>query len=144
MPSTLHQTLLLWIVRKMTADGFLVTGSDGRIPQDGLYSLLPTPPEIAGVRPDAWGVARTGEVAFGEAKTLADITSSHTRRQLRAIGRVLQWDAAKGCRLYLAVPRSAVDVLDRALGEVGLLGARQVVRLHIPDCFLTEIRDECA
>jgi hypothetical protein len=41
------------------------------------------------------------------------------------------------CRLYLAVPRSASTTLDRVLSTVGLLGAPQVVRLHIPDCLIT-------
>jgi hypothetical protein len=47
----------------------------------------------------------------------------------------------------LAPPRSscsAAPALDRALRQVGLLGATHVVRLHIPDCFVSEERDECA
>ena len=41
----------------MTADGFLVAGCDGSVPQGGLWNFLPRPPELAGVRPDACGIA---------------------------------------------------------------------------------------
>jgi hypothetical protein len=138
MPSNSHQSLLLWIARKMTADGFLVAGCEGSMPQGGLWNALPPPPDMAGVRPDACGIAPlTGEFAFGEAKTLHDLDTAHTRRQLRVFGHLVQTDGRKVCRLYVAVPRSAAGLLDRVLGQVGLLGARHVVRLHIPDCFVS-------
>jgi len=120
----------------MTADGFFVAGCDGSIPQGGIWNSLPAPPEIAGVRPDAYGVApTTGDLAFGEAKTVQDIDTSHTQTQLRVLGRLVDRDK-RVCRLYVAVPRSAAVVLDRVLGQVGLLGTRHVVRLHVPDCFI--------
>jgi len=145
MPSDSHQSLLLWIARKMTADGFLVAGCDGSVPQGGLWNQLPPPPELAGVRPDACGIEpTTGEFAFGEAKTYQDIDTRHTRKQLCVFGRLKLRDGRTMCRLYIAVPRSAAPLLDRALLEVGLLGARHVVRLHIPDCFVMENRDERA
>jgi len=137
MPSNSHQSLLLWIARKMTADGFLVAACEGSMPQGGLWNALPPPPDMAGVRPDACGMAPlTGEFAFGEAKTLQDIDTAHTRKQLRVFGHLTHTDGRKVCRLYVAVPRSAAGLLDRALGQVGLLGARHVIRLHIPDCFV--------
>lgn len=129
----------------MTADGFLVAGCDGSMPQGGLWNALPPPPAFGGVRPDAYAIVpSTGEVAFGEAKTCLDLDTSHTRKQLRVFGRLSNRDGSSACRLYIAVPRSASGVLDHVLGDVGLLGARHVVRLHIPDCFVTESRDECA
>lgn len=140
MPSSSHQSLVLWIVRKMTADGFLVAACDGSIPQGGFWSALASPPELAGVRPDVCAIApATGQFAFGEAKTCQDIDTDHTRKQLRVFGRLLRRDTGTECRLYLAVPRSSASLLDRVLVQIGLLGARHVVRLHIPDCF---IRDE--
>ncbi|HEY1938770.1 MAG TPA: hypothetical protein VGJ33_12610 [Candidatus Angelobacter sp.] len=143
MPSSSHQSLLLWIARKMTTDGFLVTACDGSIPQGGHWNALPQPPEFAGVRPDLCGIApTTGKFAFGEAKTLQDIDTPHTQKQLRVFGSLIHRDGRTACRLYVAVPRSAAGVLDRVLGQVGLLGACHVVRLHIPDCFVTEHRDE--
>lgn len=145
MPSSSHQSLLLWLIRKMTADGFIVAGCDGQIPQGGLWAMLPVPPNLVGVRADTWGVApATGDLAFGEAKTWSDIDTPHTRKQLRVLGRLVQRNDGRCCRLYFAVPRSAAASLDRVLGEVRLLGARHLVRLHIPDCFVTETRDECA
>jgi hypothetical protein len=137
MPSNSHQSLLLWIARKMTADGFRLAGCEGSMPQGGVWNALPPPPDMAGVRPDECGVASlTGEFAFGEAKTLQDIDTAHTRKQLRVFGHLMHTDGRTVCRLYVAVPRSAAYLLDRVLGEVGLLGARHVVRLHIPDCFV--------
>ena len=47
-------------------------------------------------------------------------------------------------RLYIAVPRSVSCELDVVLSQVGLLDSRQVYRLHVPDCFLERVYDECA
>jgi hypothetical protein len=138
MASDVHQSLLLWIARKMAVDGFLVSNCDGSIPQGGHWNQLPLPPEVRGFRADACGVLpRTGEFAFGEAKTYEDIDTPHTRKQLRVFGYLKHRDGTKMCRLYFAVPRSAADALDRVLRDVGLLGAPHIVRLHIPDCFVT-------
>jgi hypothetical protein len=129
----------------MTADGFLVAGCDGSMPQGGPWNSLPAPPELAGVRPDACGIApATGAFAFGEAKTPQDIDTAHTRKQLRVFGHIMHRERGRACRLYIAVPRSAATVLDRVLNQVGLQGARHVVRLHIPDCMVTDNRDDFA
>lgn len=139
MLSRSHQSLLLWIARKMTADGFLVAACEGSVPQGGLWNALPLTPEFAGIRPDACGVAEgTGEFAFGEAKTYEDIDTAHTRRQLQVFASLICRNGKPACRLYIAVPRSAARTLDRVLCQVGLQGAREVVRLHIPDCFVTD------
>jgi hypothetical protein len=129
----------------MAADGVVLSGCDGSLPQGGLWNALPRPSELAGVRPDACGVLpTTGEFAVGEAKTAADIDTGHTRKQLRVFGKLRLKDGTTPCRLYIAVPRSAASALDRVLGQVGLLRAGHVVRLHIPDCFVSEARDERA
>lgn len=139
MASNTHQALLLWITRKMAADGYVVAGCDGFIQQGGICNALPQPPDISGVRPDALGFQPTTcEFAFGEAKSYQDIDTPHTRKQLRVFGKLRQRGGASVCRLYIAVPRSAVHLLDRVLSDVGLLGARNIVRLHIPDCLVTE------
>jgi hypothetical protein len=139
MISIAHQWLLLWIARKMTADGFVLVACDGKIPQGGLWNALPRPSEFAGVRPDACGFApNTGELAFGEAKTFQDIDTLHTRKQLSVFGRFPSQGGTGRCRLYIAVPRSATVTLDQLLGQLGLLGASHIVRLHIPDCFLKD------
>lgn len=139
MPSDAHQSLLLWTVRKMSVDGFLMVACEGSMPQGGAWSLLPPPPEMIRLRPDACGFdPETGDFAFGEAKTLKDIDTEHTRKQLRVFAQLVHRRDRTACRLYLAVPRSAVKTLDRVLGKAGLLGAPHVVRLHIPDCFVEE------
>jgi hypothetical protein len=139
VPSTIHQWLLLWVARKMNGDGFVVAGYDGPTPQGGQWSKLPIPFEIAGVRPDAWGVApETGDIAVGEAKTATDLTNAHTQRQLRTFGKLLQRKRGRFCRLYIAVPRSAAQALDRALAKASLIGEKHVVRLLIPDCMAPE------
>ena len=145
MPSNTHQWLLLWVARKMTVDGFQLGGYEGPTPQGGVWNTLPIPFEIAGVRPDAWGVVpATGELAVGEAKTATDLASEHTQKQLRVLGNLLQRRQKTFCRLYLAVPRSAAMALDRALTRAALIGDNRVVRLHIPDCMVTEKVNECA
>ena len=136
MPSTTHQTLLLWAIRKMTADGYAIIAKDGDVP--GIAAPLPAPPVLQKVRPDACGLdPTTGRFALGEAKTAADIATPHTRHQLETFANTIHKSDGAKCRLYLAVPRSASTTLDRVLGTVGLLGAPQVVRLHIPDCLIT-------
>lgn len=145
MYSSSHQALVLWILRKMISDGFTPSGCDGRVPQGGLWKTLPRPLELAGVRPDAIGIALgTGEYAIGEAKTAMDIDTVHTRKQLNVFGRAQAQGGKSPCRLYIAVPRSSAPTLDRVLAQLGLAAAKHVVRLHIPDCFLMEKRDECA
>jgi hypothetical protein len=137
MPSTAHQSLLLWLLRKMTADGFVVASCDGPAPRGGLWNTLPRSAEVLGVRPDAFAVEpTTGAFAFAEAKTPEDIVNSHTRGQFKALGRVIA-EGGSHCRLYIAVPRSAAALLDRVVLEAGLAGI-QVVRMHIPDCLLEE------
>ena len=41
--------------------------------------------------------------------------------------------------LYLAIPRSAAPALDRVLAELGLVGARELVRVHVPDILLEDV-----
>jgi hypothetical protein len=133
----MHQALLLWAIRKMTADGFAVIAKDGIVPDGGLWNGLAPPPTLKDFRPDACGLdLSTGRLAFGEAKTEADITTSHTRRQLQVFANTIHRSDATRCRLYLAVPRSASTTLDWVLGKLGLLGMPHVVRLHIPDCLI--------
>jgi hypothetical protein len=145
MTSGAHQSLLLWILRKMTADGLVVGGREGWIPQGGSWNTLPVPPRLLGVRPDAWGFDPSSEaLAIGEAKTWADIDTAHTQEQLGAYRCLIQTCEGRHDRLYVAVPRSAASELDRVLCRVRLLGSRLVVRMHIPDCFVAENRDECA
>ena len=143
--SSAHQELVLWVARKMTADGFLVLGADGSSPRDGLWGSLPWPFEVRNRRPDLCGIApETGEIAIGEAKTWGDIDTAHTRIQLNVFGRVKNRGRENRCRLYIAVPRSAACSLDRVLVDVGLLGAPHVSRICIPDCFITAEKHEYA
>jgi len=137
MPSTAHQTLLLWAVRKMAGDGFAIAAYDGKSHQGGTWNGLGAPPTLAGVRPDAWGYDAV-RVALAEAKTASDIDTAHTRVQLRAFVRLRAREGGATCRLYLAIPRSAARALDRVLAELGLVGSADIVRLHIPDILLEE------
>lgn len=139
MPSAAHQHLLLWVARRMTRDGIVLTGFEGPAPYAGVWNRLPPPFSIAGVRCDASGVVPvTDEIAVGEAKTADDLATEHSHRQLRVFGGLRDKRSGALCRLYIAVPRSAVYELDRALIATGLIGARHVVRLHIPDVLLEE------
>jgi hypothetical protein len=120
----------------MARDGYIVSGFDGRAPQQQ-RQILPQPFSIRGVRPDAWGQRADGaEFAFAEAKTVDDIDTAHSRHQLRILGNVNVRGKETACPLYIAVPRSGVYKLDRVLIDAGLLRARHVVRLHIPDVLL--------
>lgn len=144
MPSPVHQSLLLWLVRKMTADGFFVACCDGPLPQGGTWNTLPRSTTALGVRPDACAIAsETGAFAFAEAKTHRDIVNPHTRTQLRTLGQLVTL-GGPDCRLYIAVPRSAAPMLDQVVHDTGLCGARQLIRLHVPDCLLEDYHHECA
>jgi hypothetical protein len=140
MSSDAHQSLLLWVTRKMAADGFLIAACDGPVPQGGVWNQLPFAPDFGGVRPDAVGIGKEGrEFALGEAKTTDDIDTSHTRKQLCIFADLLRGSPSPRSRVYIAVPRSAASTLDRVLCRTALGSDNHVVRLYIPDCF---IRDE--
>ena len=125
----------------MTADGFVVIASDGATPEGDSWNGVAPPPQLKRLRPDACGIdPATGHFAFGEAKTSEDINTAHTRKQLRVFAQLIHRSDHARCRLYLSVPRSAIMTLDHVLGQVGLLGAPHVVRLHIPDCFINGSR----
>lgn len=145
MPSTVHQWLVLWAARKMSADGFVIGGYEGPTPQGGVWNALPITFEIRAVRPDVWGVnPESGQLAVGEAKTLDDVLSSHTREQLRVFMNLRERASRRRCKLYLAVPHSAAGALDRALIRAGCTEVEHVVRIHIPDCLLPEALSEHA
>jgi len=123
----------------MTLDGLVLTGFDGPAPYAGAWNRLPRPFSIAGVRCDASGVVPdTGQVAVGEAKTAEDLASAHSHRQFGVFGGLVDKRSGVFCRLYIAVPRSAVYQLDRTLIATGLIGAQHVIRLHIPDVMLED------
>lgn len=139
MPSLTHQWLLLWLVRKMDAEGFTVSGLDGPVPQGGLWNDLPRPFDFGGVRPDACAVRpATGRVALGEAKTAADILTPHTQRQLQIFCGLLEHKSDRIECLYMAIPRTAAPALDRLLARMPTAAhvIRRIKRLHIPDCLL--------
>jgi hypothetical protein len=123
----------------MVRDGFAVAGYEGESPQGGVWNLLPRPPAVGRVRPDASGCDRAGlRIALAEAKTEADIDTDHTRVQLRAFTRAVSRQTETTPVLYLAIPRSAAPALDRVLGELGLIGARGLIRVHVPDILLKD------
>lgn len=123
----------------MAFDGYAISAYDGPTPQGGLWNDLAAPPLLGEIRPDVVAEHRVShEVAYGEAKTAADLGSSHTLRQFRAFA------GAVGCgtvRLYVAVPRSSSRELDKTLRRTRLLGNPRVIRLHVPDVFLTIERE---
>jgi hypothetical protein len=139
MPSRVHQWLLVWAIRRMEKDGFQTEAFDNNLPQCDFNVALPSPFTFAGCRADAWGYSnRDALLAFVEAKTTADINRAHTRRQLLTLGNVRMRGSGVRCPLYLAIARSAVYDLDRALIDTGLIGARHVVRVHVPNALLEE------
>lgn len=136
-PSTTHQSLVLWAVRKMQADGYVPIACDGKVTQLDCERKLHAPPTFASFRPDACGVSpTTGAFAFGEAKTPQDIDTAHTRHQLSVFSSISEKKSGEACRLYLAIPRSEAHVLDRVLAELGLTGAANIKSVYIPDCLL--------
>lgn len=123
----------------MSSDGFEPCGFEASAPQAGIWNSLPIPFSLKGVRPDAWGLRpRDALLAFAEAKTADDIDTKHTREQLRVFGFTRLLNDPRLCPLYVAVPRSCTRLLDRVLVDIGLLSARHIVRLHIPDVLLSE------
>jgi hypothetical protein len=121
----------------MVADGFHPIGFEGHIDQAGDLNRLPPPLELRGIRPDACGVRGGGELlGFAEAKTEHDIDNAHTKAQLRVLGHIRMRGDKSRCPLYIAVPRSCAYKLDRVLIDVGLIAARHILRIHVPDVLL--------
>lgn len=139
MPSSAHQWLLTWAVRKMRADGFSICGHDGALPAQDFWPEVRASVTIGGYRPDAWGfVGLNRLVGFAEAKSPSDIDTLHTRQQLSLFGRCRMRSNDTPCPLYLAVPRSSAYDLDRVLVDTGLIAAKHIIRIHIPDILLVE------
>ena len=137
MPSSVHQWLLLWIARRMIADGYSIGGYDGVSPQAGPLNKLPTPFVLGGHRPDIWGEDRdSGLIALGEAKTLVGLGATYVRRQLSVFCSARDRRTGRLCPVYLGVPESAARLLDTLLTELRLSNALHVRRLFIPDCLL--------
>ena len=136
MPSVSHKALVLWIARKMEADGLRPIAFDGPADQAGILNGLPAPFAFGGLKPDIWATDAKGRLAaIGEAKTAGDVCNKHTVDQLTLFGRLRGSKSSKVCALYVAVPHSAVHQLDKALVLASLAGA-SVRRLHIPDALL--------
>lgn len=142
MPSSAHQWLLVWATRRMNADGFVLGGFESPAIQAGIWNSLPAPFALKRVRPDAWGLRpKDSLLAFAEAKTAGDIDTKHTRDQLRVFAFTHLGNDPRPCPVYVAVPRSCAGLLDRVLVDLGLICARHLVRLHIPDVLLSEQQD---
>lgn len=137
MASAVHQSLLLWAARKMTADGYILGGFEATASQAGFWNALPPPFTLHGARPDTWGIRpNNSTIAFGEAKTAHDIDTAHTRTQLRVFAFARMRGTRRRCPLYMAVPLSCIYALDRVLTDLGLVDARHVNRVHVPDALL--------
>jgi hypothetical protein len=134
VPSGVHQRLLLWGVRRMLADGFNLAGFDGKTDEELSFSEMPPPFELEGVRADAWGVKDESLIGFAEAKTARDIKNRHTRKQLDVLGHAYM--RGLPCPLYLVVPRACAYDLDHVLIDTGLIGARHIRRIHVPEILL--------
>ena len=138
-PSTAHQTLVMWAVRKMQADGFVPMACDGILPQFDCERLLHCPPNLGRLRPDAIAFSpKLSAFAFAEAKTEDDLCSEHTKLQLRRYAELLDENGIGAVCVYICIPRSAAIALDRLLRDVGLLTSKRIRRLHIPNCFIAD------
>lgn len=136
-PSPAHQCLVTWAIRKMQADGYTPFAYDGGLPQFDCLRRLLNSQNLSGLRPDALGYSYSGDTfALVEGKTAADLLSTHTKLQFRRYSALLA--VARGTHLYFAIPRSAAKTLDRVLLDTGLYMTGSVIRLHIPDCFVSE------
>jgi hypothetical protein len=120
----------------MLADGFEIVGFDGRTTDVAEFDALAAPVPLYGVRADACGIHNdSGLLGFAEAKTATDIDNQHTRAQLRVLGHT-RMRGGERCPLYLAIPRGSAYRLDRVLIDSGLIGARHVRRIHVPEALL--------
>lgn len=138
MAGRLHQALLLWAARRMTADRIVVAGFDGTAERGGCFNSLPTPFVLRRRRPDAWGANADGSlIAFAEVKSANDIGSDRTIDQLQIFGNV-RMKSGSICPLYVAVPRDSARALDAALRTAGLASARNLIRIHVPEILLAE------
>ncbi len=54
------------------------------------------------------------------------------------LGHTRMKGAALLCPVYIAIPRCAAYELDRVLIDVGLLRAKNIIRLHVPHVLIEE------
>jgi hypothetical protein len=121
----------------MERDGFVLTRYDGPTPQGGMRNALPAPSNMGGYRPDVVGVTLdSAGWALGEAKSYEDVDTTHTRRQLGLFGRLTSRGVPAA--LYVAVPLTSRNALERVLIDVGLSRRPTVHRILIPDCLVLD------
>lgn len=137
MPSGAHEWLVVWLCRRMTADGFKVLFSD-KMARKCSASALPVAPIIGPIRPDALAIAPASRaIAMGEAKTGGDLANPHTLLQLRTM---LGFRDPQGCpaEVYLAFPCSARAIASRTILTLGLHNALRIRTVSIPDVLLVQ------
>ncbi|CAG0942541.1 hypothetical protein BROC_01887 [Candidatus Brocadiaceae bacterium] len=130
-----HQFILGLVIKKMREEGVTISGIDGSYP--GLFGeKIQLPPQILRHRPDAIGTKKDGQVCIGEAKTENDIANNRTHAQLQDFSSIEL--NGKKCDVFVGIPKSAEDYLNKVLEKAGLKGIDNIHILCIPDELINE------
>lgn len=141
MPSTKHQEVVFWLVRKILRDGYYPIGIEGECPRGGFLNQISVSVSIGGVHPDVVAVNPLNLlVAFGEAKTEGDLSSPHSQMQLKAMSSYRD-PLGRSARIYLGVPHSIQGTALRQLARLGLFFKEDIQVLPVPDILLPEVEN---
>jgi hypothetical protein len=132
VPGNVHKFLVQLLIPRVVSLGYRIVASD-----QSYYTLgerkIPSPPAIARHRPDVLALkAETPIFCIGEAKTVGDLRSRHTRQQL------VDFTSVVDSHVIVAIPASGFHILQGVLSEEGLALGPFLECLSVPEALLPD------
>ncbi len=132
MPGSVHKFLVQLLIPRVVSLGYRVVASD-----QSYYTLgktnIPSPPAVARHRPDILGLRNTPPIfCIGEAKTVGDLRTRHTRQQLVDFVSVID------SHVIIAIPAGGLSILRTVLEEEGLVFGPHLECLPVPEVLLPD------
>lgn len=135
MASSKHQFILGLIIKNMRSYGCDIRFVDGQY-KGPLNDGIKLPPNILSHRPDVLGITEFGQVCIGEAKTESDLRSLRTKEQI--VDFVSIELNGMPCEVFLGIPYSGKERLNRLLKDLGLNKHPNIHVLYVPEEIINE------
>jgi hypothetical protein len=125
-----HQFILGLIIRQARMAGFTIFFAEGKYISESSITVETLSPKVLRHRPDAVGVALTGQVCIIDAKTLSDLHSKRTAEQIEDFTNV----ELNGlpCEVFLGIPADAEAILLTLLEKLALKDNPRIHILRVP------------
>lgn len=125
-----HQFILGLLIRQARMAGFTIFFAEGKFIGESSIAVETLAPKMLRHRPDAVGVAPTGQVCIIDAKTLSDLRSKRTKEQIEDFASV----ELNGlpCEVFLGIPADAEAILLTLLKKLALKDNPKIHILRVP------------